>query len=227
MIESEFNDRGFAIIQGVLRNDEVVELQEEIGRLTNGAHALRNVHECCNAVRKLCCDTSILSLARKIIGENAFVVRSIFFDKNEGANWKVAWHQDLAIGVQARGEIEGFGPWSVKDGIVHVQPPASILERMVTLRVHLDDCTTQNGPLRVLPGSHRRGKLTAEQITDRRARVPEVECIVPSGGVLIMRPLILHTSSRATSAGHRRVVHLEFAAETLPDGLKWAVESPL
>lgn len=223
MTPSQVEECGFAIVDAVLHDDEVVALLHELDSISMGGHALRNLHQCCSGVEKLCRDARIVDLARSIVGENPFVVRSIFFDKNPKANWKVAWHQDLTIAVRENIDVDGFGPWSLKDGVIHVQPPTVVLERMVTIRVHLDDCTTENGPLRVLPGSHRSGKLTPEQIADWRARVSEMECVVPRGGVVMMRPLILHASSQAMIATHRRVVHLEFAAEKLPNGLKWAV----
>ena len=133
----------------------------------------------------------------------------------------MAWHQDLTIAVRERREVAGFGPWSTKAGIPHVQPPAEVLERKVTLRIHLDRCGPDNGPLRVVPGSHRGGRLDAAAIADHRQRVAEVSCLVDRGGVVILRPLLLHASSAALRPGHRRVIHLECAAEDLPGGLEW------
>jgi ectoine hydroxylase-related dioxygenase (phytanoyl-CoA dioxygenase family) len=155
-----------------------------------------------------------------ILGEDCFVVRGIFFDKTETANWKVAWHQDLTIAVRQAVEVEGFGPWSVKEGIHHVQPPANVLEGMLAVRVHLDDCGAESGPLRVLPGSHRRGRLTSGDISEL-ARSTGHPCLVPRGGLVVMRPLLVHASSAATTPSCRRVIHLEFAADRLPGGLQW------
>jgi ectoine hydroxylase-related dioxygenase (phytanoyl-CoA dioxygenase family) len=214
-------DDGFAIVEDNVDSTLVAELVDAIGVVSNEVAGLRNLHERCGEARRLCVDERILKLARAVIGERAFVVRSLFFDKSPNANWKVAWHQDLSIAVSEKIETDGFGPWSVKDGVVHVQPPVEVLQRMVTLRVHLDDCGADNGPLRVLPGSHRHGRLSAEQIAEFRGRTKEVVCEVRSGGVVLMRPLILHASSPAAVPKHRRVVHLEFAAEGLPDGLRW------
>jgi ectoine hydroxylase-related dioxygenase (phytanoyl-CoA dioxygenase family) len=124
---------------------------------------MRNLLERVPLVRQLCEQTPIRSLVEPILGVNCFPVRGILFDKISGANWKVPWHQDLTIAVREKHETEGFGPWSVKDGVVHVQPPVRVLENMLTMRLHLDDCDEGNGPLRVLPGSHCSGKLDAIQ----------------------------------------------------------------
>jgi hypothetical protein len=145
-------------------------------------------------------------------------VRSILFDKRPGANWNVAWPQDLTITVRERREAEGFGPWSTKDGTPHVQAPAALLERMLTLRLHLDDTGSANGALRVYPGSHRHGRL------DPPFQGEEVLCEARAGDALLMRPLLLHASSKSTDAARlRRVIHIEFApADALPAPLKWA-----
>ena len=145
----------------------------------------------------------------------------ILFDKVEGANWKVPWHQDLSVALRARQDAAGYGPWSEKAGVVHAQAPVALLERMLTVRLHLDDCDEANGPLRVLPGTHCLGKLSAEHIQALRAETEEVVCVVPRGGVVLMRPLLLHASSPAQTPRQRRVVHLEYASDSLPAGLEW------
>lgn len=150
-------------------------------------------------------------------------VRSILFDKVPGANWKVAWHQDLTIAVMEQRELPDHGPWSVKNGVVHVQPPMSLLKQMITLRLHLDDTPEENGALKVIPGSHRHGRLDAEAISETRRVHPEHVCEAKAGDVLFMKPLILHASSASTRPGHRRVVHVEYApADALHPELKWA-----
>jgi ectoine hydroxylase-related dioxygenase (phytanoyl-CoA dioxygenase family) len=220
----QIGKEGCAIVEGVIDADTIDGLIKAIDSLSGESHGLRNLHERCDAVRRLCEDEQLLKLARGLIGQNAFVVRSLFFDKNDKANWKVAWHQDLTIAVSEKIETAGFSAWSVKERMVHVQPPVGVLERMVTLRLHLDDCSSDNGPLRVLPGSHVHGKLSAEQIVALRRETNEFVCEVQGGGVVIMKPLILHASSQAVVPKHRRVVHLEFAAEELPNGLRWITE---
>lgn len=127
----------------------------------------------------------------------------------------------MTIAVQERREVPGFNAWSVKEGVPHVQPPVEVLERMQTLRLHLDDADASNGALRVLPGSHRWGRLSAEGIGGQRATIREIVCEAQVGDVLLIRPLLLHASSRATCDRTRRVLHIEYAAEELPGGLKW------
>ena len=223
-LATALEDAGCATIEEVIDAHSVAHIVEEIATLSTRAHGLRHLQGKSETVRALCHDERVLELARSVIGPDAFVVRSLFFDKNETANWKVAWHQDLTIAVKDKVDTAGFGPWSVKDGVVHVQSPIALLERMVTVRVHLDDCAINNGPLRVLPGSHRSGRLSAQEIEAWKGRVTEKVCLVQRGGIVMMKPLILHASSPAAEPRHRRVIHLEFAAEALPNGLKWATQ---
>lgn len=183
-------------------------------------HLLRDVP----AVRALAASPAVRGVAEAALGPGAFAVRGLLFDKTPGANWKVVWHQDLTIAVRERREVPGFGPWTEKDGVPHVQPPAALLARMVAVRVHLDDCTADNGPVRVLPGSHGAGRLAPPEVDRWRAATPEVVCTVPRGGILAFHSLLLHASSPARAPAHRRVVHVEFAAAEwaeLPGGLAW------
>lgn len=158
-----------------------------------------------------------------MLGPHAIAVRGILFDKTPDANWKVPWHQDLTIAVTAKLQVPGFGPWSKKAGVLHVQPPAFVLENMLAVRIHLDDCGEANGAVRVIPGSHLQGRLTTEHVV-RMSATPGVSCVVAAGGVVLMRPLMLHAPSACQSPRHRRVVHLEFAGCALPGGLAWFSE---
>lgn len=151
-------------------------------------------------------------------------VRAILFDKTAALNWTVAWHQDLTIALKSRAETGccDFGPWSIKNGIPHVQAPNRILEEMVTLRLHLDDTPADNGALRVIPGSHSRGILTSVQINAILEKENVLCCDADAGDLLIMSPLLLHGSSRAVNPMSRRVIHMEYAPEEiLPEGLEW------
>lgn len=155
------------------------------------------------------------------IGPELIAVRAILFDKTGSANWTVPWHQDRSIAVRERRDTAGFGPWSNKAGVVHVQPPPEILTRMITLRFSLDPCDADNGPLRVIPGTHH-GILDPTALDEKVRQGPEYQCTTKAGGVVIMRPLILHASSPATRVAHRRVLHIEFGPPELPGGLQWA-----
>jgi ectoine hydroxylase-related dioxygenase (phytanoyl-CoA dioxygenase family) len=162
---------------------------------------------------------------RRVLAEvgfpGAFCVRGVLFDKHAGANWKVPWHQDRKIAVRERIEVEGFRGWSVKEGMVHCQPTGDVLESMVTVRLHLDDCGPQNGPLKVVARSHRHGLLTIGASLALAEAGPVVTVTCKAGDAVVMSPLLLHASSQAEVVGHRRVLHLEFATGALPGGLAW------
>jgi ectoine hydroxylase-related dioxygenase (phytanoyl-CoA dioxygenase family) len=163
----------------------------------------------------------IRELAEAVLGDQCFAVRALFFDKTPSANWKVIWHQDLTIATREQSDVPGYGPWTKKAGVPHVQPPVPVLENMVALRVHLDPCGETNGPVRVISGSHRFGRLSAKQIDELRALHAENACVVEEGGILGFRPLIVHASSPAQATLHRRVIHLEFATGELASPLSW------
>ncbi len=219
---------GFAIVPGVLDDadcDRLLAALDDVEgagvRRRGSVYAIRNLLQAVPEVGARARSAALHELVTPILGPDAFPVRGILFDKTPDANWNVVWHQDLSIAVRERRETSGFGPWSDKAGVPHVQPPAALLARMLAVRLHLDPCGEENGPLRVLPGSHRAGRLSPSEIGGWRARVPEVLCPVPRGGALLMHPLLLHASSGARTRGHRRVVHIEYAAEGLPGGLAW------
>jgi hypothetical protein len=222
--------RGFAIVPGVVEAGKVAALAHAIDKAGEGPAVLRRegalygMRDALRGVpdiRDLAQSEALLGLVRPVLGPGAFAVRALLFDRTPEANWGVPWHQDLTIAVRHRGDAPGFGPWTVKAGIPHVRPPVAVLERMVTLRVHLDDCEAGQGPLRVLPGSHRDGILGAEATRRLLERNRPVSCLVGRGGVVVIRPLLLHASSPAESPRRRRVVHLEYAADPLPEGLDW------
>jgi ectoine hydroxylase-related dioxygenase (phytanoyl-CoA dioxygenase family) len=137
-----------------------------------------------------------------------------------GANWALGWHQDSVIAVAGQRDVSGFLAWGQKAGVWQVQPPPEILAAMVAVRIHLDECGPENGPLRVIPGSHRHGWLDNE-IGRWKREVEAVSCLASAGGAVVMCPLILHASSKAISPSHRRVIHIEYASEELPGGLEW------
>ncbi len=180
---------GFVIVEDVLSSreaDQILLALEQIGdagsvRKRSGIFAVRNFLDVSPEVAELAASDSIRALVEPGLGVRFIPVRGILFDKIPDANWKAPWHQDVTIAVQERVEADGFGPWSTKTDVLHVQPPASILENMLTVRLHLDNCGKENGALRVLPGSHTRGKIPEQEIPGLRESLPEPPPRRPSG----------------------------------------------
>jgi ectoine hydroxylase-related dioxygenase (phytanoyl-CoA dioxygenase family) len=232
-VAAHVNEAGYAIVDSVVDLDTVADLISALAEVGEGGgvrkrasvYAIRNLLDEVPAVRTLSQSPELRRYVDEILSPSAIPVRGILFDKTPDANWTVPWHQDLSIAVRERVDVDGYGPWSVKAGVPHVQPPASILEQMVTLRLHLDDCGLENGPLEVLSGSHKVGRLTETGIEEWKALVG-VRCPVAAGGIVLMRPLILHRSLSASTPGHRRVVHIEYASASLPGGLDWYQSMP-
>lgn len=225
----QFNATGFQIVPRILSDSEIEQLISAVSMFQptvtqsrrRRAFASRNLLHTGGAISNLPNIPKVCELATSLLGTDARVVRALFFDKTSEANWLVPWHQDVTIAVQQRTELPGFTTWTIKDGVQHVQPPAEILSEMLAMRIHLDDCGPQNGPLQVLPGSHSEGRLRDEGIERWRKQVSPVECHVSAGGALLMRPLIVHASAAAKLPHHRRVIHLEWCAASLPEPLKW------
>jgi len=214
-------------IQHLLSIPESVEESSPSLRRRGGVFAVRNLLEVSPEIRELAGSPVVRRLVEPILGPKAFPVRGILFDKTPDANWKVPWHQDVTIAVADRIDVDGFGPWSIKAGVLHVQPPAAILENMISVRLHLDSCGEENGALRVIPGSHRMGKLPEQEAARIGAEEECSVCAAGAGGALLMRPLLLHASSASTTPKHRRIIHIDFASVNLPNGMKWDIEASL
>lgn len=185
--------------------------------LSGGTRTLLQSRWCAALVQRLRYHAALAPL----LPPGAVAVQCTYFEKSTGRNWLVPWHQDLSVPVAERVQHPALRGWSLKEGVLQVQPPAAVLEQVVAVRLHLDDCGPDDGPLRVLPGSHRDG-LRAEG-TPPHAVMNEaaVTCTAPRGSALLMRPLLLHASSKATGSSLRRVLHLLFAPPVLPLGLRW------
>lgn len=220
---SQFDRDGFVILRGVVDPQQLARLVSRIADTIPAGNA-RGILKQVPEARDLLDLADVRALVTEILGPGALVTRSLLFDKIASANWNVPWHQDQIIAVTERRDLPGFAAWSVKEGIPHVRPPAEVLARVVTLRFHLDPCGAQNGPLKVIPGSHRDGFLSGGQVAQHVAASPPVVCEVEAGDVVVMRPLLLHASDRSTVVDHRRVVHFDLASEELPGGLAWARE---
>ncbi|SHM05482.1 phytanoyl-CoA dioxygenase family protein [Hymenobacter psychrotolerans] len=222
-------ESGYATLPGIFSTEEVAQLLQTIEsaetssanfRRSQNVFAIRNLLGEIPQLREQLLTPGLRKvLAALFPGATPHLTKAIYFDKPAGSNWLVAWHQDVMIAVNKRREIAKYGPWSTKGGETTVLPPREILEGIITLRLHLDDCDATNGALRVVPGSHRHGVISNEQHPDFTPHA--LTCAVPAGGLMLMQPLTLHASNRSTSRQPRRVIHLEFSAAELPAGLEW------
>jgi hypothetical protein len=158
-----------------------------------------------------------MAMAQEILGRAALPFRATLFDKSPTSNWLVVWHQDTALPLCERREVPGWGPWSIKEGVNYAHAPASALEQVLALRLHLDDSIAENGPLRVLPGTHSLGVLSDEALRDLSTQIEAIDGTVPRGGILARRPLVVHWSSKSQSNVPRRVLHMEYAASLVFD----------
>ena len=213
------SDVGFRIVNGTLDPGETSHLLRtlEASPLTRSRAGARHVMKQ-PAVSDVANDPRLLAIASGFLGPSAVPFRATLFDKSSARNWLVPWHQDTALPLQERREVPGWGPWSIKTGITYAHAPATALSRVVALRLHFDDSRADNGPLRVLPGTHALGVLS-EADTERLVReIPHVDCLVSSGGIIAIRPLILHASSKAETDRPRRVLHIEYADSLEFDG---------
>ena len=218
-------DTGYSITGPVFERHEMERMCQRLGsadvhRTKAGIRHILRVP----AVRALAAHPTLVALAATFIGEQPFPFRATLFDKSAASNWLVAWHQDTALPVDRRVDDSSWGPWSVKGGVLHAIAPASALATVVALRVHLDDSTSDNGPLRLLPGTHTSGVLTHDEIQQIAGVVTPVECVACVGTVVGMRPLVVHASSKAKADQPRRVLHIEYARSVqLGAGVKLAV----
>ena len=175
-------------------------------------------------IAALASDPRLLHIARETLGRGAVAYRATLFEKSGRANWLVSWHQDTALPLTTRIPSSEWGRWSMKDGLLYAHAPASALDRILALRIHLDASTVANGPLRVVPGSHRAGVLSSKAVFDIARQQEPVACLVPRGGVMAMRPLLIHSSSRARVVEPRRVLHIEYADSLdLGEGIRLAL----
>lgn len=192
----------------------------EIPRGRAGARHLMSHHR----IRALAEDPRMVAIASAALNAAATPFRATLFEKSTDANWLIPWHQDTALPFEHRFEAPGWGPWSTKSGILHAHAPAWALSRVIALRVHLDRSTTENGPLRAIAASHLWGVLSDDQVHEYVASHSVDECVSPQGGVLVMRPLLIHSSSKARSIAPRRVLHFEYAeALSLGPGMRLAI----
>ncbi len=231
-LADEVAENGFALVREVVKEAEISRLISVLEALRHrdknpSSAGVRHLLKRSAVVRKFANSKDILDIAVKIVGKEAKPVKAILFDKTPDANWYVTWHQDLTIAVKEKIEVAGFGPWSIKDGITHVQPPSEVLQNIISLRVHLDDCPPENGPIKFIARSHDVGIMSTSDIAEWRDNNEHICCSAARGDVIVMRPLILHSSAQSAEVDHRRVLHIEFVGADLPNGLSWAESSGL
>ncbi|MBL8812088.1 MAG: phytanoyl-CoA dioxygenase family protein [Planctomycetaceae bacterium] len=233
-----FRREGYALLEDVLTPEQVATWIERTEKArtdstssaavsnSSGVYALRNLVDVIPEATELLQCPALAAIVNAVLGPSAFLIRSTLFDKTDGANWGVFWHQDLAIAVTERHDVPGFHAWTRKAGVVCVQPPTEVLSQILTVRLSLDPCHANNGALKVLPGSHK-AKWNSGDIDQMTNGGTEVLCETGAGGAVLMSPLTLHASSPMNVPGHRRVIHLEFAAQQLPHPLEWNYRLPI
>jgi ectoine hydroxylase-related dioxygenase (phytanoyl-CoA dioxygenase family) len=219
---------GFTVLADIYTADEIDAILKNISRAdqsnptfrkTEDLFAIRQFLKEVPDVKPLVLNKKLKECIASLFGNSYFIVKSIYFDKPPQSNWFVAWHQDLTISVDKKIDLPGYGPWTTKLNQFAVQPPVDILKDNFTVRIHLDDTDEGNGALKVISGSHL--DITRAEHLNLQAG-ESVTCNVPTGGIMIMRPLLMHASNRSTTNKQRRVVHIEFSKTELPEGIDWA-----
>ncbi|MEM8816557.1 MAG: phytanoyl-CoA dioxygenase family protein [Pseudomonadota bacterium] len=219
-----FEKDGVEIRKGVLPRKVIESIKSDIdlGSPKLQKYGIRNLENRFESIADLVSDDGLLSLAGQLLGGDPSLVRALFFDKTPAKNWLVSWHQDKTVALNATADLAGWGPWSVKDGVHHAQVPESVLNRMITIRLHLDSADEDNACLEVIPGSHKHGVLEQREIAEVVSNAAALPCVVDAGDAVIMRPHVVHRSRKSRQPSHRRVVHLEFSDFELPRGRAWA-----
>ena len=222
MSRAQMQCAGFTIVPAVIPENVCEALGERISAIALSSAGTRNLLS-----HPWCAELASALMHHPEIGTllpaSAHAIQCTLFEKSPKRNWLVSLHQDLSIPVAARVEHGECAGWSEKEGVTFTQPGVAVLNELVAVRLHIDACPPSAGPLRVVPGSHRAGQLSSTQIMAMRDTLGEFECSVPRGGVLAMKPLLLHASSKASSPALRRVLHLLFGPSELPYGLRWHV----
>ena len=210
---------GVTLVQALLNEQECDDVARSLGRLQAvGAGSRRLLHEpwCAALAEKVMGHPAV----RAALPERARAVQCSVFEKSAARNWLVAIHQDLSIPVAARVNHPALSGWSEKEGAIFVQPPDGVLAQLLAVRIHIDDCLLADGPLKVVPGSHELGRVEPAQAA-LLGRAEGVTIPASRGDALLMRPLVLHASSKSSGTSRRRVLHFVFGPEALPCGLAW------
>jgi ectoine hydroxylase-related dioxygenase (phytanoyl-CoA dioxygenase family) len=219
-----FSSDGFEIVNDFIDHVYFQSINSETNKINLGGKrgGVRNAEKHFESVQALLAAGILSKHAETYLGEKPHFVRAILFDKTPLNNWLVSWHQDKTIAVSTKKEIESWGPWSVKDGCHHVQPGIDVLNSMVAFRLHIDESSEESGCLRVIPESHKLGVMSQCEIDNYVQGATPFQCVAKTNSALVMRPHILHASSKASKPTSRRVLHVEYSSYTLPKGLEWA-----
>ena len=222
-IKTAYQKKGFVLLKNVIQIKQIETLILALNSFDDKTkpYGIRDLMRKIPQIAELANSAPLLTVAQNFLGDNARPIRSVFFDKIPQANWNVAWHQDTSIAVSEQMDLSGFKLWTQKQGVTYVQPPEKYLENILTLRVHLDDAKTENGVLRVIAKTHQQGRINAANIATLVEQSNPVECIAKKGDILVMNPLLLHSSRKAIRVKHRRIIHLEYSTMNLPAPLKW------
>ncbi len=220
-----FFNYGFKIINDYLKPPKIESIISEIEEvdLPMGKGGIRCAEKKLFTIKNLVSSNLLVKSAKEYLKRNPQLVRVILFNKTETNNWLVPWHQDRTVAVSKKFNLTGWGPWSLKEGIHHVQPPVEVLNQMIIFRIHLDGADEENGCLKVFPGSHFGGIMSKEMIqkyTKDRVNIPYV-CHANAGSLITMHPLVLHSSSKATFPSQRRVLLIEYCDFELTSGVAW------
>ncbi len=220
----KFSDSGFEVLKSIVTVPQINLISKEVlsSDIQNKKGGIRNADKKYQSIKNLVSSTKLISCANHYLSSAPKIVRVIFFDKTPENNWLVTWHQDKTVAVTEKFELNGWVNWSIKDGVHHVQPPLNILNNMITFRIHIDAANEKNGCLKVMPGSYKDGLLTQEEIYQYCSVNKSVNCVVEKGDILVMRPHLLHSSSKAETPSSRRIVHVEYSGYNLPKGITWA-----
>jgi ectoine hydroxylase-related dioxygenase (phytanoyl-CoA dioxygenase family) len=222
-MKQEYRRDGYYLKQGVISDEKIITLRSELSNFDGKSnnYGVRDLMNKVPYIKEMASSSPLVNVAKEILGNNARPVRSVFFDKTKEANWNVAWHQETSIALKSKYEVHGFGPWSEKQGVIHVEPPSEYLANTLTLRIHLDKANVETGVLRVVPCTHKDGRVKSGDILKIVENSTVVECGANPGDVLLMNPLLFHSSRKATHPYHRRIIHIEYSAMVLPHPLEW------
>lgn len=221
MMRKELNKLGFEIIEHVYSAREINTIISVIeNQYLENKFGIREFLLNQPILHEIIFNEKLIQVIKSISSSCNKIIKSVYFDKPPSANWIVNWHQELTINLVERKEINGYKNWRVTKNRVIVRSPREFLEKIFTIRIHLDDCMEENGALRIIEGSHKEGVIEIKDwMKDKKGT--EKVCEVKAGGIIIMKPLILHSSRRTENMKNRRVIHVEFTDEELPNVLSW------